>query len=123
MLSSHVLAEVEALADRVSIIRAGRIVESGTLDELRHLTRTSVAVMADRPLHGLAGITGVHDLDVADDRASFDVDTDQLDDVIRFLGDRRVRSLRMQPPTLEQLVLRHYDDQPAGQRTTIEAPA
>ncbi|HEX6236793.1 MAG TPA: ABC transporter ATP-binding protein, partial [Acidimicrobiales bacterium] len=73
LLSSHILAEVEALCDRVTIIRAGRAVESGTLSELRHLTRTTIAVETERPVEGLEGMEGVHDLEVGDSRARFDV--------------------------------------------------
>lgn len=114
LLSSHVLAEVEALCDRVSIVRDGRTVETGTLAELRHLTRTSVDVRTVRPVADLAGAAGVHDLVVDGDRARFDVDTDRLDDVVRRLGEHGVRSLVSRPPTLEELFLRHYGDRPAA---------
>jgi ABC-2 type transport system ATP-binding protein len=111
LLSSHILAEVEALCDRVSIIRAGRTVERGTLSELRHLTRTSMAVETDRPVTGLDGLPGVHDLVIEGTRARFDVDTAQLDGMVRHLGEFGVRSLTSQPPTLEELFLRHYGDE------------
>ena len=108
LLSSHILAEVEALANRVSIIRAGRIVESGTLAELRHLTRTSItAELANSP-NGLAGLAGMHDLQVNGTRARFEVDSDKLDAVLHRLSAVGVRSLVSQPPTLEELFLRHY---------------
>ena len=64
LLSSHILAEVEALCDRVSIIRLGRTVETGTLTELRHLTRTSISAELATPPNGLAAMAGVHDLHV-----------------------------------------------------------
>jgi ABC-2 type transport system ATP-binding protein len=111
LLSSHILAQVEALCDRVSIIRLGRTVESGTLAELRHLTRTQVTVEADQPLTGLANLAGVHDLKLDDGRASFDVDTARLDDVVRYLATVGVLTLKSQPPTLEELFLRHYGDE------------
>ena len=114
LLSSHILAEVEALCDRVSIIRLGRTVESGTLADLRHLTRTQITVEAVRPLTGLADLSGVHDLKLEDGRASFDVETAQLDDVVRYLASVGVRTLSSQPPTLEELFLRHYGDELAG---------
>ena len=117
LLSSHILAEVEALADRVSIIRAGQIVESGTLAELRHLTRTSVAVETAQPLDGLDDLAGVHDLEVTDGRATFDVGTDHLDATMRFLSERGIRSLISQPPTLEELFLRHYAGELEGDDT------
>ena len=120
LLSSHILAEVESLCDRVSIIRAGRVVESGTLAELRHLTRTSITAELERPAHGLAQVDGVHDLLVEGDRVSFEVDTIRLDAALRTLTGLGVRSLTSQPPTLEQLFLRHYGD---DVRTDAAAPS
>lgn len=111
LLSSHILAEVEALCDRVSIIRLGRTVQSGTLSELRHLTRTSVTVETERPASGLAGLPGVHDLRLDNRHAVFDVDTDHLDGALRHLTEFGVRALTSQPPTLEELFLRHYGDE------------
>jgi ABC-2 type transport system ATP-binding protein len=111
LLSSHILAEVEALCDRVSIIRAGRCVESGTLTELRHLTRTSVTAELATAPSGLDGLAGVHDLTVTGSRVHCQVDTAALDEVMRHLGALGIRSLTSQPPTLEELFLRHYEDQ------------
>jgi ABC-2 type transport system ATP-binding protein len=108
LLSSHILAEVEALCERVSIIRAGRIVESGTLAELRHLTRTSITAELGGPPDGLAGLAGVHNLEVDGTRVRLQVDSDRLDEVLRHLSAAEVRSLTNQPPTLEELFLRHY---------------
>jgi len=112
LLSSHILAEVEALCDRVSIIRLGRTVESGTLTDLRHLTRTSIAVETVQPLTGIEALSGVHDVLVEDHHARFDVDTAQLDTIVRRLAPLGVRSLTSTPPTLEELFLRHYDAEP-----------
>ena len=114
LLSSHILAEVEALCDRVSIIRLGRTVESGTLAELRHLTRTSIAVETAEPPHGIDALPGVYDLVVEDHHARFDVDTAQLDAVVRRLAPLGVRSMTSTPPTLEELFLRHYGDRQAA---------
>jgi ABC-2 type transport system ATP-binding protein len=117
LLSSHILAEVEALCDRVSIVRLGRTVESGTLGELRHLTRTSIAVETTRPLTGIDALPGVHDMVAEDHHARFDVDTAQLDTVMRTLAPLGVRSLQSTPPTLEEMFLRHYgDDRSAGEK-------
>jgi len=111
LLSSHILAEVEALCDRVTIIRAGRTVESGSLSGLRHLTRTSIAVETVEPAGDLATLAGIHDLRVTDHRATFDVDTTHLDEAVRHLTRFGIRSLTSQPPTLEELFLRHYGDE------------
>jgi ABC-2 type transport system ATP-binding protein len=108
LLSSHILAEVEALCDRVTIIRDGRAVETGSLAELRHLTRTSIQAELAGPATGLAELPGVHDLRAHNSHVSFDVDTPALDSVLRRLTDVGVRSLFSQPPTLEELFLRHY---------------
>ncbi|NIK62093.1 ABC transporter ATP-binding protein [Kribbella shirazensis] len=109
LLSSHILSEVEALCDRVTIIRAGRAVESGTLNELRHLTRTSIQAELVGPMDGLAQLTGVHDLRLDDGRVRFDVDTEEINPVLRHLTEIGVRSLVSQPPSLEELFLRLYE--------------
>src|SRR5215208_747349 len=111
LLSSHILAEVEKLCDRVTIIRAGKAVETGTLSELRHLTRTSIAVETVAPPDDLAALGGIHDLRVTDHRASFHVDTATLDETVRQLTRLGIRSLTSRPPTLEELFLRHYGDE------------
>jgi ABC-2 type transport system ATP-binding protein len=110
LLSSHILAEVEALCDRVSIIRSGRTVQTGTLTELRHLTRTTVVVQTEQPAGALGEQPGVGSVDRVDGRVSFDVDTDHLDDVMAYLAPLRIRSLVSHPPTLEELFLRQYGD-------------
>jgi ABC-2 type transport system ATP-binding protein len=109
LLSSHILAEVESLCERVSIIRLGRTVETGTLSELRHLTRTSIAAELAGPPEGLSNHAGVHDLTVEGNQVRFDVDTKELDSILRALTQVGVRSLTSQPPTLEELFLRHYE--------------
>jgi len=121
LLSSHILAEVEALCDRVSIIRLGRTVESGTLNQLRYLTRTSIAVETAEPLYGIEAMPGVYDAAVEDHHARFDVDTAHLDAVMRRLAPLGVRSMTSTPPTLEELFLRHYGDDPADDRTDERA--
>jgi ABC-2 type transport system ATP-binding protein len=110
LLSSHILAEVEALCDRVTIIREGRAVETGTLADLRHLTRTSIRAELSRPAAQLATLPGVHGLVSHNGHVTFDVDTAELEPVLRQLTDAGVRSLISQPPTLEELFLRHYSE-------------
>jgi len=110
LLSSHVLAQVEVLSDRISIIRQGRIVESGSLTELRHLTRTSVEAVTDRPADALEELAGVHNLRTENGVVRFEVDGEQLTPVVRRLGELGVHSLTAHPPTLEQLLLRHYGE-------------
>ena len=109
LLSSHVLAEVEALCDRVTIIRRGATVENGTLDELRHLTRISVTAVAETAPRGLDAIAGVHDLRVDGTSVHVQVDESALNDVLSALVEAGVRSLVSRPPTLEELFLRHYE--------------
>jgi ABC-2 type transport system ATP-binding protein len=111
LLSSHILAEVEALCDRVSIIRSGRTVQSGTLAQLRHLTRTTVVAETTRRAHELSTLTGVHQPEFDDGRVTFDVDSDELDAAMRVLTEVGLRSLTAHPPTLEELFLRQYGDQ------------
>jgi ABC-2 type transport system ATP-binding protein len=118
LLSSHILAEVEALCDRVSIIRLGRLVERGTLDELRHLTRTTIVAQTARSATGVADLPGIHDLEVEDGRVRFDVDAEHLDAAVRSLSELGVRSLVSHPPTLEQLFLRYYGGESADEQDT-----
>ena len=114
LLSSHILSEVEALADRVTIIRRGRAVETGTLRELRHLTSTSVDAELARgtdPPTELAGRPGVHDLSVIDGaRLRCQVEPAGLDATLAALSRAGVTSLEVRPPTLEELFLRHYGE-------------
>ncbi|MFJ4500548.1 ATP-binding cassette domain-containing protein [Streptomyces sp. NPDC088864] len=108
LLSSHILSEVESLCDRVSIIRQGRTVETGSLAEMRHLTRTNISAELMRAPDGLTRLPGVHALDIQGLRVSLQVDTDRLDTVLKALSTSGVRSLTSTPPTLEELFLRHY---------------
>ena len=108
LLSSHILSEVEALCDRVSIIRQGRTVETGTLAELRHLTETTVDAVLRDPVPPLDGLTGVHDLVVDGSRVRAQVSPDALSPLLARLAPAGIVSLESRPPTLEQLFLRHY---------------
>jgi ABC-2 type transport system ATP-binding protein len=110
LLSSHILSEVEALCDRVTIIRAGRAAESGTFEELRHLTRTTVSARTSRPADDLDVLPGVHDLSAEGDNIRFSVDPSDLNAVMRRLTDFGIRAMTSSPPTLEELFLRHYGD-------------
>jgi ABC-2 type transport system ATP-binding protein len=110
LLSSHIMAEVEALCDRVSIIRAGWVVQAGTLADLRHLTRTTVVAETARHADGIADVPGVLRPQLSDGRVSFQVETDHLDDAIRYLSALGIRSLVSHPPTLEELFLREYGE-------------
>jgi ABC-2 type transport system ATP-binding protein len=121
LLSSHILAEAEALSDRLSIIRQGRIVQSGTLDELRHLTRTTVVAQTERHADRLEAMPGVANVSALDGRVSFDVDTDHLDDVMAYLAGLRIRALTSHPPTLEELFLRQYGDRIEAEEQRHEA--
>ncbi|QDO89762.1 ABC transporter ATP-binding protein [Ornithinimicrobium ciconiae] len=125
LLSSHILAEVEALCDRVSIIRAGVSVQSGTLADLRHLTSTTVTAETGRPADGLGTIAGVSDLQRTDGRVTFKVDTDHLDEAIAHLSELGIRSLQAHPPTLEELFLKQYGDRlpPQDDETERGGPA
>jgi len=114
LLASHILAEVEALCDRISIVRKGKTVESGTLAELRHLTRTTIIAELTSNPADFARVPGVHDLRLHDHRVEFEVDSDRLAEVVKTLAPLGVRSLVSHPPTLEELFMRHYEDGEAG---------
>jgi ABC-2 type transport system ATP-binding protein len=114
LLSSHIFAEVEKLADTVVIIREGATVEAGTMSQLRHLTRTQVTVVLDEGVDGLATLPGVHDLATSDGHISFAVDEAELPAVLAAVAARNPRSIVANPPSLEELFLRHYGDELAA---------
>ncbi len=117
LLSSHIFAEVERLADRVTIIRDGATVESGTIAELRHLTRSQITAVLDSGADGLAAMPGVHNLQRLDGHLTFAVDDAELPAVLGALAQLQPRSLIANPPSLEELFLRHYGDELAALRT------
>jgi ABC-2 type transport system ATP-binding protein len=120
LLSSHILAEAEALSDRVTIIRDGRAVETGTLAEMRHLTRNLVDAELAGPV-SLGGLPGVHDLVTDGSRLRCEVDQAALNDVLARLTSAGVRSLTCRPPTLEELFLRHYSSSSSSERSSAGA--
>jgi ABC-2 type transport system ATP-binding protein len=124
LLSSHILAQVEKLCDRVSIIRLGRVVESGTLQDMRHLTRTTIEAETGKPVTGLGELDGVHNLRTDSGKVHFSVDGAHLDGAVRHLSQYGIRSLVSHPPTLEELMLRHYGDElTAGERALASEDA
>ncbi|CAN5400071.1 ABC transporter ATP-binding protein [soil metagenome] len=112
LLSSHILSEVEALCDRVSIVRAGHVVETGTLSEMRHLTRTAITVELARVPDSLATDPTLHNLSAEGRRLTFHVESDDLAGVMTTLAACGIESLRSSPPTLEELFVRHYSADP-----------
>ena len=119
LLSSHILSEVERLCDKVGIIRQGQIIETGTLDELRHLTRTSLLVETKQPIPALGNVNGVRDIVMKDQALSFQVDTDELDNVMKYISQFGIVKLESAPPTLEDLFMSHYE----GVRKTPDSGA
>jgi len=111
-LSSHIMSEVEQLCDRVGIIRAGKLVETGTLNELRHLTRVKMYAETARPVEGLSEIGGVYDITGRNDGLSFHVDSPSVGSVVEFLTKFDVLRLESAPPTLEDLFMQHYQEGP-----------
>jgi ABC-2 type transport system ATP-binding protein len=107
-VSSHILSEMEAMCERLTIIRAGKTVETGTLESMRHLSRTSIKAELLGDPGDLSRIKGVEDISIEGNILHAHVDADSLGELIRVLGDTGVRSLVSQPPTLEELFLRHY---------------
>ena len=117
LLSSHILSEAEALSDRVSIIRTGRVVETGRLEQLRHLTRTSVTADVAAVPQGLELLPGVHDVVVVDHRVSAQVEPSGLAPLMQALTAAGLHALTSQPPTLEDVFLRHYGHATGGVST------
>jgi ABC-2 type transport system ATP-binding protein len=121
LLSSHILSEVELLCDRVSIIRNGRVVESGTLAQLRHLTRTEFTFSSEGMTDAaLATILDAHDLAINAGRVAFTVDSDRINAVLPQLAQLGVHGLTVAPPSLEELFLRHYGDELTASRRSLE---
>ncbi|MEG0384117.1 MAG: ABC transporter ATP-binding protein [Solibacillus sp.] len=114
LLSSHILSEVEKLCDRVGIIRQGKIIETGTLEQLRHLTRTNFLVETKQPVTDLVNMEGVYNIQKQDQVLSFQTDPDALDTVIKHISQFGLVRLESAPPTLEDLFMRHYDGTGAG---------
>lgn len=108
ILSSHILSEVEKLADRVAVIRKGEIVETGTLDDLRHLTRYQYKVETEQEAVGLKELSSVHDLQIKENEATFQADSDAIDEILKTLLLYGVKKLEATPPKLEDLFMRHY---------------
>lgn len=109
LLSSHILSEVERLADRVAIIRQGKVVECGTLDELRHLTRTTVTMITQNDVSAFAQIPGVHDLRQKGNKVTFAADDSQMNAILSEVVKLGVQNFEAVPPTLEDLFMRHYE--------------
>lgn len=109
LLSSHILSEVERLADKVVIIRQGSIVEAGTLEELRHLTRSTIILETEKSVAKLRTITGVHDFVEKDQQAIFSADHKHLNDILIEATKLGIEKLEAVPPTLEDLFMRHYE--------------
>lgn len=110
LLASHILAEVEALCDRVSIVRKGRTVETGSLEDLRHLTRTTVIAEVDGDPSAIRSLPGAHAVQIHDHRVELEVESDRIAELVSSLAPLGVRSLISHPPTLEELFMRHYED-------------
>jgi ABC-2 type transport system ATP-binding protein len=115
LLSSHILSEVELLCDRISIIRRGKIIDSGTLTDMRHLARNKVTVETNSPLTGLDQLSGVYDVRIDGTTAAFTIEGAQTDRLISFLADKGVLHLTSTQPTLEELFMSHYAGQEASQ--------
>ncbi len=113
-LASHILSEVEALADRVSIIRDGKTVDVGSLAQMRHLARVSITADVARGAEAIGKLKGIHDFRTQGDRVEFDVDPGELSGALVALAKAGATSLTSHPPTLEEIFLRHYSDERTG---------
>ncbi|MCL1884914.1 MAG: ABC transporter ATP-binding protein [Defluviitaleaceae bacterium] len=107
-LSSHIMSEVERLSDRVGIIRDGEVVQVGTLDELRHLTRYIVTVSTDKTIEGLDKLAGVFDITKENESLRFHVDTRKMGEIISHITPFGIKKLESAPPSLEELFMQHY---------------
>lgn len=117
LLSSHILGEVEKLSDTVTIIRAGKDVQSGPLSELRHLTRSTVVATTSENTDQVSGMEAVHDFSRNGERITFQIDDHSIASILPILNDLKVRSLTITPPSLEDMFLQHYGDQPSEMKS------
>lgn len=113
LLSSHILGEVEKLCDTVTIIRSGHDVLSGPLSQLRHLTRSTVTAILPETSDHVAQLEEVHDYTREGEQISFHIDDQDIGAVLPHLLDQSVRNLTITPPSLEDMFLQHYGDDPA----------
>ena len=109
LLSSHILSEVEKLCDKIAIIRQGKIIETGTLSEMRHLTRTKLTIKTKETIPALQEVKGIHNLEQSDSEFVFQVDTEELGNIIQYISTFGIEKLESAPPTLEDLFMRHYE--------------
>lgn len=123
LLSSHILAEVEALSDRISIIRKGKVVDSGSLEQMRHHARTRVSATLADGVEQLTALPGVADLSVEGRRVRFSVDAGDLAPAMNVLAAHGVTALTVNPPSLEDLFLQHYGEriEPADDDSRLPA--
>lgn len=117
LLSSHILAEVEALCDQLTIIREGKTVKTGTLEELRHLHRVNIEATTDKAVIGLDKLSGVHNILQSNETVKFEIEPKHLDKALTLLAKYKVHDLKSQPPSLEQLFLKHYDTKAKPSKT------
>lgn len=108
LLSSHILSEVEKICDKIGIIKDGKLVETGSLEELRHLKQTMMTVETERPVEHIETLAGITDLVTDGNKVSFSVDSAELANVITCLSKYGIKKLENNPPTLEDLFMRHY---------------
>ncbi|MCL2409198.1 MAG: ABC transporter ATP-binding protein [Oscillospiraceae bacterium] len=108
LLSSHIMSEVEELCDRVGIIRRGKLIDTGTLEALRHMTQITMKVETSVPLDGLENIGGVHNIALTDSGTTFQVDNSAIGEVVAHISKFGVKKLESTPPTLEDIFIRHY---------------
>ena len=108
LLSSHILSEAEALSDRISIIRAGSVVESGRLSDMQHLQRLAISAETEHELHGITDIPGLGDVVVEGNHLRCSVEPAHLAELLSHLTAAGIKTLESHPPTLEQLFLSHY---------------
>lgn len=109
LLSSHILSEVEKICDKVAIIRQGKIIETGTLNELRHLTGTMIQVETKRPVIGLSQLEGVSGVKGESGLITFQAELENLDAIMRHISGFGILRMESSPPTLEDLFIRHYE--------------
>lgn len=110
LMSSHIMDDVEKLCDRISIIRKGVIVETGSLSQLRHMTRLNIDVHTENSVQNLLQFASIEDIEMKNDQTTFTIESHELNAVLSHLIQFGIKNITSTPPSLESLFMKHYGE-------------
>ena len=109
LLSSHILSEVETLCDRVAIIRNGKIIDIGTLEEMRHINKTKFSIKTKEKVTNIKEQEYISDFKGTETEFEFSVETNKIDEVMKLIIPFHIEKIESILPTLEELFMKYYD--------------